>query len=174
MAKHYAGRTYVYDIVGLGSNAPHTEHIDENLGPSRTDVVSRVPHRRPGSSHQSDARYLEPRIPRSLECHHLGSAFVYCLGSKVKGSLIPLQSVGSFFEFIPARLGYNEALDKAVSCLCSIYRGAPSAPYNHQQEIYQSYIRALSSLREHISDTSLRITSETLCASILLQMCEVS
>jgi hypothetical protein len=117
--------------------------------------------------------YAKPEVPRYHETNLLGSTLVYCLESKVKGTLIPLRLVGSFFEFIPARLGRNAALDDAVSCVCAIYCGTPSISYNSDKGIYQSYVRALSSLRCCLGDASLRMESETLCASILLQMCEV-
>jgi hypothetical protein len=127
-----------------------------------------------GSRHKTDTTHAKSEVTRYHEINPLGSALVYCLGSKVKGTLIPLRLVGSFFEFIPARLGRNAALDSAVSCLCAIYCGTPSIPYNSHRGICQSYVRALSSLRSCLSDTSLWMESETLCASILLQMCEVS
>jgi hypothetical protein len=65
------------------------------------------------------------------------------------------------------------ALDDAVSCVVAIYRGTPSSSYSTDREVYQSYVKALSSLRSCLSDASLRMEAETLCASILLQMCEV-
>jgi hypothetical protein len=96
------------------------------------------------------------------------------MGSRVEGTLIPLHLVGSFFDFVPARMGINTALDDAVSCLCSIYSRKFSTPYGYRKDIYQSYVRALASLRSCLEDQTLRMESETLCASILLQMCEVS
>jgi hypothetical protein len=113
--------------------------------------------------------------------HHpsLIHTFLLCLlhfihnSNNIKGALIPLRLVGSFLEFIPARLGRNAALDDAVSCLRAIYRGPPSIPYNIHRTIRQSYVKALS-LRGCLNDSSLRMESETLCSSILLQLCEVS
>lgn len=137
-------------------------------------VVWKDAHFVHGSRLQIGPTYTKSEVPRYPEINRLGSALAYCLESKVNGSLVPLRLIGSFFEFIPARLGRNAALDDAVSCLCAIYYGPPSTPYNFHRDIYQSYVRALSSLRLCLGDTSLRMESETLCASILLQMCEVS
>ena len=67
-------------------------------------------------------------------------------------------------------MGRSAALDDAVYCLCSIY----SSQYSFHAGMYQGYAKALSSLRGCLSDVSLRMKSETLCASILLQMCGVS
>lgn len=108
-------------------------------------------------------------VPRWLETNHLGSSLVYCLESKVEGTLIPLWLVGSFFQYVPARIGRNAALDAAVSCLCEIY----CSPYSFQVSTYQKYVTAISALRGSLCDTSLQMESETLCASILLPMCEV-
>jgi hypothetical protein len=109
-------------------------------------------------------------VPRYHGINPLGLALVYCLESKVKGTLIPLRLVGSFFEFTPAR---NEALDDSLVPLRHLPRHPPT-PYNFHKGIYQSYVKALSSLCSCLGDTSLRMESENLCASILLQMCEVS
>lgn len=116
---------------------------------------------------------IKSSIPRYHEINPLGPAFVYCLDSKVNGSLVSLRISGSCFDFVPARLGQNVALDDAVSCICAIYCRRPSISYTADREIYQSYVKALSSLRGCLSDASLRMEAETLCASILLQMCEV-
>lgn len=105
-----------------------------------------------------------PEVPRYLESNPLGLSLVYCLESKVKGTLVPLWLVGSFFQFVPARMGRNAVLDNAVSCLCGIY----CSPFNSHTGVYQNYVRAVSSLRGCLSDTSLRMESETLCASIML------
>lgn len=129
--------------------------------------TSNSPH---GSHYSTNKHRATSAVPRYLESNPLGPSLAYCLESKVKGTFIPLWLVGSFFQFIPARVGHNAALDDAVSCLCDIY----SSPYSFHMGIYQSYVRALSSLRCYLSDTSLQMSSETLCASILLQMCEVS
>ena len=127
-----------------------------------------------GSLYKVDKIHFKSEVPRLLEANRLGSALVYCLGSKVKGILIPLRLIGSFFEFIPARLGRNAALDDAVSGICAIYNGTPSTPYHRNKLLYQSYVKALSSLRVCLSDTSLWMEPETLCASTLLHMFEVS
>ena len=163
LAEHYAQRQYIYD------------DIDDNLheDSTRSDGAMTVweYHKYSRGSHYStNKKYTLSEVPRYLESNPLGSSLVYCLESKVKGTLIPLWLVGSFFQYVPACMGRNTALDAAVSCLCEIY----CSPYHSPSSIYQSYAKALSSLRGCLSDTSLHMESETLCASILLQMCEVS
>lgn len=163
LAEHYARRQYIYDDFD--------QNLQEDNEPFESAVIvwrhSNSPH---SSTYSINKKRAASEIPRYLESNPLGSSLVYCLESKVKRKLVPLWLVGSFFQFVPARMGRNAALDDAVSCLCGIYR----SPYNLYAGIYQSYVKALSSLRGCLTDASLRMESETLCASILLQMCEVS
>lgn len=126
------------------------------------------------ATHSVYKMFAKSEVPRYLETNSLGKTLVYCLGAKVKGVLMPLWLIGSFFEFLPARLGRNEALDDAVSCICNIYCENPSISYSLHRGMRQSYAKALASLRGQLNDASSRMAPETLCASILLQMCEVS
>jgi hypothetical protein len=169
LAKHYAARKYVYDIIDLDLEATHRRDLCTE---TELDTIwDPFSHR---ISNDLGTMFANLYVPRHLEPNPLGTALVFCMGSKVEGTLIPLHLVGSFFDFIPARMGFNTALDDVVSCLCSIYSRKFSTPYGYQRGIYQSYIKALASLRGYLEDPVLRMESETLCASILLQMCEVS
>ena len=164
----------MYDVIDMNLEEAYSRHVNEDIERDGTVEVSKKVYFPRDLGHQIDATRAESEVPRCHENNRLGSALVYCLESKVKSTLIPLRLVGSFFEFIPSRLGRNAALDDAVSCLCAIYCGTPSTPYSVHKGIYRGYVRALSSLRGYLIDPSLRMESETLCASILLQMCEVS
>jgi len=113
-------------------------------------------------------------IPQSPTSNPLTLNLVHKLSNPVKQNLIPLSLIGSFFEFVPSRLNLNPALDDAVSCFCAIYSGPPSTPYYLQKGVSQSYVKALSSLRSALSDEKRRMEPETLCASIILPLCEVS
>lgn len=157
----------MYDAIDFNSEEAGSTLVDEDSTLDGIEVVWKSFHI------LNSNRLAKSTVPQCLENNHLGSALVYCLDSKVKGALIPLRTVGSFFEFIPARLGRNAALDDAVSCVCAIYSGNPATPYNMHKEVCKSYVKALSSLRACLDDDAVRTESETLCASILLQMCEV-
>ena len=162
LAEYYANRQHICDDIDENMlkdsmRSDSTVNMWKNLSPSHS-LYNTI-----------NKRCTTSEVPRWLETNHLGSSLVYCLESKVEGTLIPLWLVGSFFQYVPARIGHNAALDAAVSCLCDIY----CSPYNFQVSTYQKYAKAISSLRGCLSDTSLQMESETLCASILLQMCEV-
>ncbi|TGO10344.1 hypothetical protein BTUL_0137g00010 [Botrytis tulipae] len=120
-----------------------------------------------------DFKVVSLQIPRFHGNNPLATKLMYCLGCKVKGDLLPLWLIGSFFQYIPGRLGYNIALDDAITCVCSLYCDESSNEYTKSKAIYSSYIRALSSLQKCLVEERLRFQSETLCASLLLQMCEL-
>lgn len=89
-------------------------------------------------------------------------------------ALLPLHALGSFFPLIPARLGRNTALDTAITCLCSIYHRFLSGKSTLTSEItVGNYVKSLAALQNCVSDPGLRYQSETLCASILVQLCEL-
>ncbi|KAK0109659.1 hypothetical protein ONS95_002340 [Cadophora gregata] len=144
LEEHYAENKYVMDVL----NAKDSELTLDTL---RTT----------------------PSVPRYFDPKPLGSEFIYSLNSNVAGMLFPLQLAGSFFHFIPARLGRNVALDDAIQCICSIYSKALPAPHETSKGTYQSYARAIASLRACLDDPVLQMESETLCASIILQFCEL-
>ena len=157
----------MYDAIDYNSEEPESTLDGEDSTLNGIEVVWKT-------FHILNCNALsKSTVPQCLENNRLGSALIYCLDSKVKGALIPLRIVGSFFEFIPARLGRNTALDDAVSCICAIYCGNPTTPYNMHKEVCKSYVKALSSFRACLDDDDVRTEPETLCASILLQMCEV-
>lgn len=162
LAEYYAKRQHIYDDAD--ESLPN-----DSMKPDGTVTMLKNTSPHYSSHYITNKRRTTSEVPRWLETNQLGSSLVYCLESKVEGTLIPLWLLGSFFQYIPARIGRNAALDAAVSCLCDIY----CSPYNSQVGIYQRYIKAISSFRGCLNDTSLQMESETLCASILLQMCEV-
>lgn len=120
------------------------------------------------------AIWKKKTVPRSPNHNTLGSEMIYHSRTNAKGKLVPLLLFGSFFDFIPARLGTSIALDDAVKCLCSVYSRARPSPNELPRGVYRQYLAAVTSLRKCVEDPTLRMESETLCASILLQICEVS
>lgn len=176
LAEHYAGRKFVYDTVGESPDGANPIDATNDIRLPNELVVWEN-----ARTSQNAYRRLAQRpvstnlnIPQTLNMSPLSSSLVYCLDSKVDKTLIPLRLIGSFFDFIPSRIGYNKALDDAVSCLCTMYRSAPTTVVSSPKATYQSYAKALASLRWCLSDPASCLEPETLCASILLQMCEVS
>ena len=80
---------------------------------------------------------------------------------------------GLFLEDVPRRLGINKALDASVAALLS----AHSSLCSHRRvgiEGLTKYSHALMILREYLDDPVTACASETLCAVMLLLICQVS
>ncbi|KAH6711179.1 hypothetical protein BKA61DRAFT_613220 [Leptodontidium sp. MPI-SDFR-AT-0119] len=151
LEEHYANNKFVFDVTDFKISEKAIDKLrNERL-----------------------VMWEKPTVPRYINPNPLGSAFVFCLESNVTGKLFPLRLVGSFFQFIPARLGRNIALDDAVECICSIYAQALPAPNELPRGIYRDYAKALASLRSCLDDSVLWKESETLCASVILPLCEL-
>ena len=174
LGRYYATRKFVYDSVHFEMADQSSNFDEDDLTLAQTVVDWRISTFPRACNSRTYLQRTKMKVPRFLKVDSLGSALVYSLHSKVRGTLVPLSLIGSFFDFVPARLGHSAALDDAVSCVCAIYHSTVSIPYHLHPEISQSYVKALSSMRAALEDSSLRMGAETLCASILLQLCEVS
>ncbi|KAJ8062769.1 hypothetical protein OCU04_008027 [Sclerotinia nivalis] len=163
LAKLYSRKKYIdeYDTKDSDVITPEEEILSSTEFSSTVFVLENF-------------KDVSPEISRFHDGNPLATTLVYCLGCKVKGDLIPLWLLGSFFQHIPGRLGHSTALDDAVSCVCSLYCDRSSNEHTKSNVIYREYIRALSSLQKCLADENLRFQSETICASLLLQMCELA
>jgi hypothetical protein len=84
----------------------------------------------------------------------------------------PLQMMGDFLPFVPSRMGYNAALDRAAACICNLYQSLLGGQAD-QGTLIRQYVQAVSAVRECVADPAERLASETICATIMLQACEV-
>ncbi|KAH8905683.1 hypothetical protein BR93DRAFT_968924 [Coniochaeta sp. PMI_546] len=111
--------------------------------------------------------------PLSSENGRNATLFISIIENDMAQSLLPLQAVGSFLPAIPSRLGRNAALDAAIASLCSIYVDHLTTTSMGSSTTIQKYIHTLSALQSCVKDPQLRSQSETICASIIVQMCEL-
>jgi len=86
---------------------------------------------------------------------------------------LQIENMGSFFRFIPPRLGYSRALDHAVQCVCSAYSSLLQPKDSKVDQHRRQYYRALRSLRLACLDKDQVLSSNVLCATILLSWYEV-
>lgn len=112
--------------------------------------------------------------PLSSGADRNASVFISILTNSKAQNLLSLQALGSFFPAIPARLGQNRALDAAIACLCSIYIDCLNSGSTPSRTTINGYVTSLDALQTCVKDPTLRPQSETMCASIIVQMCEVS
>ena len=82
---------------------------------------------------------------------------------------------GDYLLFVPTRLGTNNALDKAATTvLAALDRFSPSvSSCDVTTCLLQKYNVALAALRECLDDPEEAKTSQTLCAIMLLLICQV-
>ncbi|KAI5463876.1 hypothetical protein BGZ63DRAFT_201376 [Mariannaea sp. PMI_226] len=81
--------------------------------------------------------------------------------------------LGSWLWHVPPRLGKYAVLDLAALSLASAYFARTSGDERILQRAEVAYTLALRSLSKAISDTSMRFSSEVLCAALLLGHYEV-
>ena len=111
--------------------------------------------------------------PLSSRSDRDATLFISIIDNDRAQRLLPLQAVGSFLPSIPARLGRNAALDAATASLCSVYVDYLTVKPTGSDATIQKYIASLHALQDCVKDADLRTQSETICASILVQICEV-
>jgi hypothetical protein len=165
LSSHYRKKRYIF------------EEIDLTPTPS-----SKTPRNEPQPDCDSHEEYgprygqfrLEICWSLSSEHERSGSILAYMLNDPKSQALFPLKSHGDFYSFIPSRLGRNPALDDTISCLCGIYTDTLTNNRTTSEIAIRRYAKSLNSLRTCLEEPRRRIESETICASIVLQLCEVS
>jgi hypothetical protein len=85
-----------------------------------------------------------------------------------------IRNLGSFFPFIPSRLGHSRALDDAVQCICTAYSALLCSNGSAIGQDRREYYQALRSLRLACQDKDEVLSSNVLCAAVLLSWYEVS
>jgi Fungal Zn(2)-Cys(6) binuclear cluster domain len=113
------------------------------------------------------------RIPPSNKITVLTSRYVHVIRLSADLRYNLAWAYGLFMLDIPRRMNTNEALDSSIdallcahSCLCARQQASIEA--------LSSYSRALVILRQCLNDPTKASTSETLCAVMLLLICQVS
>jgi hypothetical protein len=110
----------------------------------------------------------------------LASALAAALNTGARG--YQLRFLGHFICSVPSRIGHNPALDAAVVCLLQAHseliRDTPHSAFTPPTAEHPlpslEYMRALRILQEVIEHPVLGISSETVCATILMSYYEVS
>jgi hypothetical protein len=148
-------------LLGCGDQPEPEQKSSKNL-----NAISRIP----SPNHQTPCLVsISPSLPSSLLLRQL----VQHLDSAGPPELA-LRNLGSFFDFIPSRLGSCAALDHAVECICNAYSAILRSDGSMVYQDRRQYYRALRSLRQTCQDNSLALTDNVLCAASLLTWYEVS
>jgi hypothetical protein len=156
----YQRKKYILEDVYDAEIASST-HVEDPGKPSHalTQQFYQTPVYRPLESTQADRTRMQ---------------FCYILDEPRMRSTFPVKSHGSFYTMIPTRLGYSGLLDNSVTCLCSCYIDRLRNNFHTSQSTLRLFSRSLHMLRESLELSEARIASETICASIILQLCELT
>lgn len=120
-------------------------------------------------------RDFRPRICHFRASEHERTAYLlgYLLLDRRARKALPVVAQGSFYAQLPRRLGSNSALHASVACLCHIWMDL-TMNRNTNSEAVALYVKGLNALQSCLDDAQTQYESETICASIILQLCEVS
>ncbi|KAF2739538.1 hypothetical protein EJ04DRAFT_549217 [Polyplosphaeria fusca] len=140
------------------SNKAHGPHL-------RTSPVS--PHR---TSDSASSPPTLPRLPSPSQHQDLSRAFVdaLCVG----GAGHQMSAFGPFIRDVPARIGHNVALDASVACLVNAHSSMVHKRRANEIVSPRLYLRAVQALQTCLDDPCQGMSSDTLCASVLLSIVE--
>lgn len=81
---------------------------------------------------------------------------------------------GPFIQEVPARIGHNPALDAAVAVLINAHTSLMYRRTSNDIVSINLYLRAIKTLQSCLEDPKQGMSTNTLCASVLLGLVEVS
>ncbi|KAF2108341.1 hypothetical protein BDV96DRAFT_504698 [Lophiotrema nucula] len=110
------------------------------------------------------------RQPTPSHCQELSRAMIdaLCLG----GVGHRMATFGPFIRDVPARVGYSAALDSAVACLVDAHSSMMHKRRANEIVSPGLYLRAVQALQSSLYDRHEGMSSNTLCASVLLGIVE--
>lgn len=114
-----------------------------------------------------------PRVPYS-NLDRLTHALVDTMDPSLDISILLDSNLCGFLNLIPSRLGTNDSLDAATDALVTAYTRYRSGHRVADSTVLVKHSRALNTLSKCLNDPVKAHSSETLCAVMLLQTCEVS
>lgn len=81
--------------------------------------------------------------------------------------------LGPFIQEVPARIGYNAALDSAVAVLINAHTSLMYKKTSNDIVSINLYLRAIKTLQSCLEDSREGMSTNTLCASVILGLVEV-
>ncbi|KAJ8109022.1 hypothetical protein OPT61_g7757 [Boeremia exigua] len=146
------------------------------ISPQRNTSHQRKPAGRSGST--SSASLSPSRSPRSpflrqpslSQQHELSRALVAAITAGSVG--LQMSVFGSFIQEVPARIGHNPALDAAVAVLINTHASLMYKKTSNDIVSINLYLRAIKTLQGCLEDSREGMSTNTLCASVLLGLVE--
>lgn len=140
-------------------------------------------HHQSAESRSSQASSMSGSLEQSLPCpssnaalvskqHQLARTLIETLESK--GIVFKLSRLGGFIREVPARVSHSVALDAAIDCLVQAHFSSSSQSDACELINPRLYLRAVQALHKSLEDPDQVLLPNTLCASVLLGVIEVS
>jgi hypothetical protein len=169
-------------IPGSDNRDRHLTQLNEKYAENGSVVYKfRISHK--GSAHQkkssrSTSASLSPpkspflRQPSPSEHQQLARALI--AATTTGGTGHRMSVFGPFIHEVPAKIGHNAALDAAVAILVNVHTSLVYKKTANEIVSPELYIRAIKTLQTCLEDPQLGMSANTLCASVLLGLVEVS
>lgn len=139
--------------------------------------LDRKPSRSPNSSSPSATSPPSPqsplyRQPSPSQHLELARALLDAMNTGSVGHR--MSAFGPFIREVPQRIGHNAALDAAAACLVNAHYSLVHNKNAGEIANPQLYLRAVQTLQTCLEDPHQGMSPNTLCASVLLGLVEVS
>ena len=112
------------------------------------------------------------RQPSPSQHHELSRALIATISAGSVG--LQMSVFGPFIQDVPARIGHSPALDAAVAVLINAHTSLMYKKTSDDIVSINLYLRAIKTLQNCLEDTKEGMSTNTLCASVLLGLVEVS
>lgn len=164
LRRFYASKSYAFEYDGLAGDGATDSRIFLHEA-NRAHEIIPTEH----GTLRIDISWPVAAAPSEK----IGSLLCHILTDPASQHIFHLQSLGNFFQFVPSRLGHNAALDTSISCLCSIFTNILQDKGNMSARTLNRYGTSIHALQKCLRVQAMRSDPNTICASIILQLCEV-
>lgn len=113
-----------------------------------------------------------PRQPSPSQDYELARALV--AATTTGGAGVRMSVLGPFIQEVPSRIGHNAALDAAAAVLVNVHTSLVNKKSSTEIVSPHLYLRAIKTLQTYLEDPQQGMSANTLCASVLLSLVEVS
>lgn len=162
--------TQVHEKINLDGSIVHKFRMSgKNTLPAR-----RPTSRSPSTSTVSLSPPRSPllRQPSPSQHYQLSRALAATINAGSVG--LQMSVFGHFIQEVPSRIGHSPALDAAVAVLINAHTSLMFKKSSNDVVSINLYLRAIKMLQCCLEDSREGMSTNTLCASVLLGLVEVS
>ncbi|KAL8793818.1 MAG: hypothetical protein Q9195_003543 [Heterodermia aff. obscurata] len=147
-------------------NKPNNKPASSTI---KSGVTTAIPKQTP---EQSFSAAFIPRSP-SNQLTSLTQSFISVLAPSIDISVQLVGNFGGFLFFVPSHLGTNPSLDAAADVVVTAHARYCAGHLYPDTQLVVKHSRALKALNMCLNDPVQASSSETLCAVMLLLICQV-